>query len=92
MFVNFCGYGCFTIRFLYRGRTDVITTNYSDREVLGFGFIIIDIIVYRDIYLDKLLQIFLYAGFVLILFSRMIISVVSHKFDSDNMGFVEIEH
>jgi hypothetical protein len=54
MFVNFCGYGFFTNRFLYRGRIDVIMTNYSDREVLGFGFIIIDIIAYRDIYLDKL--------------------------------------
>jgi hypothetical protein len=54
VFMDFFGYGCFTNRFLHRGRIDVIMTNYSDREVLGFGFIIIDIIAYRDIYLDKL--------------------------------------
>jgi hypothetical protein len=50
----------------------------------------IDIILYRNIYLDKLQKIILYSGYVLIIFSGMTISVVSRKFDSDNMGFVEI--
>jgi hypothetical protein len=52
----------------------------------------VDIILYRDTYLDKLQKITLYSRFVLIIFSGMTISVVSRKFDSDNMDFVEIEH
>jgi hypothetical protein len=67
MFIDFRGYGCFTNRFLFSSRTDVITTNYSDREVLGFGFIIIDIIAYYDIYLDKLQYFTIYPVFVLIM-------------------------
>jgi len=49
-----------------------------------------DIILYRDINLDKLQKIILYSRFVLIIFSGMTISVVSSTFDSDNMDFVEI--
>ena len=50
------------------------------------------IIIYRDIYLDKLQKIILYPRVVLITFYGMTISVGSRKFDSDNMDFVEIEY
>ena len=52
----------------------------------------VDIILCRDIYLDKLQKIILYPRVVLITFYGMTISVGSRKFDSDNMDFVEIEY
>lgn len=54
--------------------------------------IYVDIIIYCDIYLDKLQYIILYPGFVLTMFSGMTISVVTRKFYSESMGFLEIEH
>ena len=53
---------------------------------------LIDIIIYRDDFRDNLLKITLYPGFVLIMFSRMTISVVCLKIDSYSMRMVEIEH
>ena len=61
-------------------------------NLLGFGFKYIDIIAYRDIFRDKLLQITLSPDFVLIMFSRMTISVVCLKIDSYSMILVEIEY
>jgi hypothetical protein len=62
------------------------------RSFMGFGSIPTDIIIYRDIIRDKLLKITLSPGFVLIMFSRMTIFVVSRKFDSYSRVLVEIEH
>ena len=56
------------------------------------GFISTDIIIYRDDYRDNLLKITLYPGFVLIMFSRMTISVVCLKIDPYSMRMAEIEH
>jgi hypothetical protein len=62
-------------------------------EIFSFFYVIdVDIILYRDICLDKLQIIILYPRFVLIIFSGMTISVVSSKFDADNMDYVENEH
>jgi len=47
---------------------------------------------YRDILMDMLQQIILYLGFVLIMFSGMTISVVSRKYDSYMMSFVDFAH
>jgi len=47
---------------------------------------------YRDICMDKLQQIILYKGSVLIMFPGMTISVSCLKFDSDKMSFVDFAH
>ena len=59
---------------------------------LDFGFIFADKITYHDIFRDKLLQITLSPDFVLIMSSRLTISIVFLKIDSDSMRMVVIEH
>jgi len=53
-----------------------------------FGFILIDIIIYRDIFRDKLLVITLYPGFVWVMFPMKTISVVCLNIDSYSMRMV----
>ena len=63
-----------------------------EKFFLGFGFILIDIITYRDILMDKLLQITLYPVIMLIIFPRITISIECLEIDSYSMRLVEIEH
>ena len=60
----------------------------SRKSLLGYGFIFYDIIAYHANYMNKVLLVMLSPRFVLIMFSEATISVVSRKFDSDNIDFV----